>query len=60
MNLLYTYHSSFQKKNHSIDLCLFSFNNKILKDFDKGMMIGMILIDHKKAFETIEHDLILI
>ena len=44
---------------HSMDLYLFYLNDKILKVFDKGMMTGMILIDLKKAFDTIDHDLLL-
>ena len=33
--------------------------NKILKGFDEGMITGTILIDLKKAFDTIEHDILL-
>ena len=54
-NFLYTYQSGFQKKL----LCLSYFNDKILKGFDKSMMTGMILIDLKKTFDTIDHDLLL-
>ena len=31
-------------------------NDEILKDFDKGVMTGMILIDLQNAFDTIDHD----
>ena len=37
--LLYTYQSGFWKK-HSTDFCLSYQNDKILKDFDKGLMTG--------------------
>ena len=57
-NLLYTYQSGFQKK-HSTDFCLSYLNDKILKGFDKGLMTGMILIDLQKAFDTIDHDVLL-
>ena len=57
-NLLYTYQSGFRKK-HSTDFCLSYLNDKILKGFDKGMMTGMILIDLQKAFDTIDHDVLL-
>ena len=57
-NLLYTYQSGFRKK-HSADFCLSYLNDKILKDFDKGLMTGMILIDFKKVFDTIDHDVLL-
>ena len=56
--LLYTYQSGFRKK-HSTDFCLSYLNDKTLKGFDKGLMIGMILIDLGKAFETIDHDILL-
>ena len=57
-NLLYTYQSGFRKK-HSTDFCLSYLNGKILKGFDRGMMTGMILIDLQKAFDTIDHDVLL-
>ena len=34
-------------------------NDKILEGFDKGLMTGMILIDLQKAFDTIDHDVLL-
>ena len=57
-NLLYNYQSGFRKK-HSTDFCLSYLNDKILKGFDRGMMTGMILIDLQKAFDTIDHDVLL-
>ena len=39
---------------------VFSFlNDKILKRFDLGLVTGMILIDLQKAFDTINHDIVL-
>ena len=32
-------------------------NDKILKDFDDGLVTGMILIDLQKVFDTINHDM---
>ena len=32
---------------------------KVLKVFDKGLMTGMILVNLQKAFDTIDHDMIL-
>ena len=57
-NLLYNYQSGF-RKNHSTDYCLSFLNDKILKGFDQGLMTGMILIDLQKAFDTIDHDILL-
>ena len=57
-NILYNYQSGF-RKNHSTDLCLSFLNDKILKGFDKGLFTGVILIDLQKAFETINHKVLL-
>ena len=57
-NLLHTYQPGFQKK-HSTDFCLSYLNDKILKDFDKAMMTDVILIDLQKAFDTVDHDVLL-
>ena len=56
--VLYNYQSGFWK-NHSTDSCLTFLHDKILKGFDKGLMTGMILIDLQKAFDTIDHDILL-
>ena len=55
---LYTYQSGFRKK-HCTDFCLSYLNDKILKYFDRGLMTGMILIDLRKAFDAIDHDVLL-
>ena len=56
--ILYDYQSGF-RKNHSTDTCLSFLNDKILKGFDDGLVTGMILIDLQKAFDTINHDILL-
>ena len=56
--VLCDYQSGF-RKNHSTDTCLSFLNDKILKDFDDGLLTGMILIDLQKAFDTINHDILL-
>ena len=56
--ILYNYQSGF-RKNHSTDSCLTFLHDKILKDFDKGLMTGMILIDLQKAINTIDCDILL-
>ena len=57
-NLLYNYQSGF-RKNHSTDFCISFLNDKILKGFDQGLITGMILIDLQKAFDTIDHEILL-
>ena len=57
-NILYNYQSGF-RKNHSTNLCLSFLNDKVLKGFNKGLFTGMILIDLQKAFNTINHEILL-
>ena len=56
--ILYNYQSGFQK-NHLTDSCLTFLHDKILKGFDKGLMTGMILIELQRAFDAIDHDILL-
>ena len=56
--ILYNYQSGFQK-NHSTDSCLTFLHDNILKGFDKGLITSMILIDPQKAFNTIDHHMLL-
>ena len=46
-------------KKHSTDTCLSFLNGKILKVFDDGLVTRMILIDLQKAFDTVNHDILL-
>ena len=55
--ILYEYQSNF-RKNRSTDTCASFLNDKILKDFDNGVVTGMILIDFQKAFDTINHGIL--
>ena len=57
-NISYKYQSGFRTK-HSTDLCLLYLNDEILQDFDNGLFSGMILIDLQKAFDTIDHNILL-
>ena len=50
--------SGFRTK-HSTDLCLSYLNDKILRGFDNGLFTGVILIDLQKAFDTIDHNILL-
>ena len=47
------------RKNHSTNSCLSYLSNKIQKGFEEGNLTGMILIDLQKAFDTIDHEILL-
>ena len=57
-DILYKYQSGF-RGNHSTNLCLSFLTDKVLKGFDEGLLTGMILIDLQKAFNTIDHEILL-
>ena len=57
-NILYKFQSGF-RSNHSTASCLSYLNDKILKGFDSGLLTGMILIDLQKAFDTLDHNILL-
>ena len=57
-NIIFRYQSGF-RKNYSTNLCLSYLSDKILKGFDSGLFTGMVLIDLQKAFDTINHDILL-
>ena len=56
--ILYRYQLGF-RKNHSTDTCLSYLTDKIRTGFDCGLLTGMILIDLQKAFDTINHNILL-
>ena len=56
--ILFKFQSGF-RSNHSTDSCLSYLNDKILKGFDKGAVTGMIAIDLQKAFNIIDHEILL-
>ena len=56
--MFYDYQSGF-RKNHSTDTCPSFWNEKVLKGFDDGLMTGKVLIDLQKAFDAINHDILL-
>ena len=57
-NIFYKYQSGFRNSD-STDLFLSFLNDKILKGFDSGVYTGMILIDLQKAFDTINHKILI-
>ena len=56
-NILYKYQSGF-RKYYSTDICLSYLNNKVQIGFERGLMIGMILIGLQKDFHTIDNDIL--
>ena len=57
-NVLYKFQSCF-RKFHSTDSCLSYLKDKVSKGFDSGLLTGMILIDLQKAFDTIDHKILI-
>ena len=57
-NVIYRYQSGF-RKFYSTDSCLSYLNNKIATGSESGLFTGMILIDLQKAFDTINHDILI-
>ena len=57
-NILYKYQSGF-RKYYSTDTCLSDLNDKVQIGFEQGWMTRVILVDLQKAFDTIEHDILL-
>ena len=56
--ILYSYQSGF-RKHYSTDTYLSYLTDKVRTCFEKGLLTGMILIDQKKAFDTIDHGILL-
>ena len=58
MKTIFSFQSEFRGK-YSTDTCLTYLHDKILKGFDEGLLTGMIAIDLHKAFDTIDHEILL-
>ena len=56
--LLYKYQSGF-RANFSTDSCLVQLTNFVLRGMDEGFHIGMILVDLQKAFDILDHSVLL-
>ena len=56
--ILYRFQSGF-RKNYSTNTCLGHLTDKITTGFEKGLFTGMILIDLQKAFDTIDHQILI-
>lgn len=57
-NLLYSHQSGFRHK-YSTDTCLLHLTDFIKFEMDKGNYIGMVLLDLQKAFDTVDHGILL-
>ena len=57
-NILYRFQSRF-RKSFSTDSCLSYLNYKIATGYESGLYAGMILIDLQKAFDTINHEILI-
>ena len=57
-NILYRFQSGFWK-NYSINTCLRHLTEKITTRFEKDLFTGMILTDLQKAFDTIDHQILI-
>ena len=58
MSYLYKYQSSL-RKFHSSDTCLSYLNDKIAKGFDSSLLTGIVLFHLQKAFDTIDHNILI-
>ena len=57
-NILFTYQSGF-RKHYSTNAYLSYLTDKVRNGFEKGSLTGMILIDLQKAFDTIDHKILI-
>ena len=56
--LLFEYQSGF-RSGYSTDTCLINLTDHIRTEISKGNMVGMVMIDLRKAFDTVDFDVLL-
>ena len=56
--LFYEFKSVF-RSNFSTDTCLIHLTDFIRFEIDKGNIVGMLLLDLQKAFDTVDHSILL-
>ena len=57
-NILFSHQSGF-RDGYSTETCLISMSTFIQSEMAKGNMVGMVLIDLQKAFDTVDHGILL-
>ena len=57
-NLMYLFQSGF-RTNHSTDTCLLYLTDRIKYEVDAGKYCGMIMLDLQKAFDTVNHSILI-
>ena len=57
-NILYEFQSGF-RASYSTDICLINHQDGIRIDISQGKYVGMVLMDLQKAFDTVDHDILL-
>ena len=58
-NQLRSNYQSGYRPLHSTSTCLTDVTNRLLHNMDKGQLTGMVFLDLSKAFDTIDHDIML-
>ena len=57
-SLLYSLQSGF-RPSFSTDTCLINMSDTIRKGWDNGDLTGMVIVDLQKAFDTVDHEILL-
>ncbi len=57
-NILYDLQSGFRPL-HSTETCILYMTDKIRKEVDNGKLCGMVMLDLQKAFDTVDHNILL-
>ena len=55
---MYQFQSGF-RTNHSTDTCLLYLTDRIKYEVDAGKYCGMIMLDLQKAFDTVNHSILI-
>ena len=56
--LIYEFQSGF-RTSHSTDTCLLYLNDHIKQEVDEGKYCGMVMLDLQKAFDTVNHPILI-